>query len=77
MTQPAALAFIPGGSENEGQSQFLLRTLFYSTAKRGQIVESLHVALQRGESKQNFNVWVYGQKEDLKRGSASSCPKWA
>ena len=69
MTQPAALAFLPAGPANDGRSQILLRTLLYSTSKRGQIVESLHVAVQRAESKQNFSVWVYGQKTDLRRGS--------
>jgi hypothetical protein len=75
MTQPAALAFLPAGAENEGQSQVLLRTLFYSTAKRGQIIESLHVTVRRGESKQNFSVWVYGQKSDLRRGSGLFVPQ--
>jgi len=33
------------------------------------VVESLHVSLQRNESKQNFNIWVYGEKANLRRGS--------
>jgi hypothetical protein len=37
-----------------------LRTLLFSTSKRGQTVESLHVKLQRGESRQSFSIWVYG-----------------
>jgi hypothetical protein len=75
MTHPTALAFIPGGTENKGHSQVLLRTLFYSTSKRGQIIESLHISIRRGESKQNFSVWVYGEKEDLKRGSGLFVPQ--
>jgi hypothetical protein len=75
MTQPAALAFLPDTAENEGRSQVLLRTLFYSTAERGQILESLHVTIRRGESKQNFSVWVYGQKDDLRRGSGLFVPQ--
>jgi len=39
-----------------------------STAKRGRVVESMHVALSRNETQQNFNIWVYGD-ERLVRGS--------
>jgi hypothetical protein len=41
-----------------------LRTLLFSTSKRGRVIESMHVAL----SHQNFNIWVYGD-EKLVRGS--------
>jgi hypothetical protein len=51
-----------------------LRTLLYSTAQRGQTIESLHVNLQRGESRQNFSIWVYGQPNDLARGSGLFVP---
>lgn len=51
------------------KNKIYLRTLLYSTAKRGQVLESLHISLQRNESKQNFNIWVYGEKGNLKRGS--------
>jgi hypothetical protein len=49
--------------------------LLYSTAKRGHVLESLHIALQRNESKQNFNIWVYGDKGSLKRGSGLFIPQ--
>jgi hypothetical protein len=42
--------------------------LLYSTAKRGVVLEHLYVRLRRGETQQNFNIWVYGEK-DLARGS--------
>lgn len=45
-----------------------LRTLLYSTAKHGQIVESMYVKLRRAESVQTFNIGVYGDKP-LARGS--------
>lgn len=45
-----------------------LRTLLFSTSKRDRIVESMHVALARNETHQNFNIWVYGD-EKLVRGS--------
>src|SRR5207248_6424641 len=43
-------------------------TLLYSTSRRGQMIESLHVAIQRGETRQNFSVWVHGD-DRLARGS--------
>src|SRR6266850_3088849 len=70
MTQPTVVFFGPDGSRFDSKkNKIYLRTLLYSTAKRGQVLESLHVSLQRNESKQNFNIWVYGEKGNLKRGS--------
>ena len=70
MTQPTVVFFGPDGSRfNSDKNKIYLRTLLYSTAKRGHVLESLHVSLQRNESKQNFNIWVYGEKGNLKRGS--------
>jgi len=71
MTQPTVVFFGPDGGRNDGEKARLkvfLRTLLYSTARRGQTVESMHVNLQRGESKQNFSIWVYGD-DRLARGS--------
>jgi hypothetical protein len=70
MTQPTVVFFGPDGSRfDSDKNKIYLRTLLYSTAKRGQVLESLHVSLHRNESKQNFNIWVYGEKGNLKRGS--------
>ena len=71
MTQPTVIFFGPDGGRRDGHKPRLkvfLRTLLYSTARRGQTVESMHVNLQRGESKQNFSIWVYGD-DRLARGS--------
>lgn len=71
MTQPTVVFFGPDGGRSDGEKPRLkvfLRTLLYSTARRGQTVESMHVNLQRGESKQNFSIWVYGD-DRLARGS--------
>ncbi len=71
MTQPTVVFFGPDGGRRDGVNPRLkvyLRTLLFSTARRGQTVESMHVSLQRGESKQNFSVWVYGDGR-LNRGS--------
>jgi hypothetical protein len=51
-----------------------LRTLLYSTSKRGHLVESIYVSVKRNESHQNFNIWVYGEPE-LKRGSGLFVPQ--
>ena len=76
MTQPTVIFFGPDGGVRGGRRHLkvFLRTLLYSTANRGQTVESLHVNLQRGESRQNFSIWVYGD-ERLARGSGLFVPR--
>jgi len=68
MTQPTVVYFAPDGSGGEGGPKVYMRTLLYSTSRRGHIVESMFVRLRRGESVQTFNVWVYGEGT-LARGS--------
>ena len=71
MTQPTVVFFGPDGGRKKGERvrlKVFLRTLLYSTSRRGQTVESMHVSLQRAESKQNFSIWVYGN-DSLARGS--------
>lgn len=69
MTQPTTIYFGPDGSaKHDPLPKVYLRTLLYSTAKRGQIIESMFVKLHRGESVQTFNIWVYGE-DSLARGS--------
>ncbi len=71
MTQPTTIYFGEDGGrfDQKGRGpKVFLRTLLYSTAKRGNVVSSLHVRLTRGESIQAFNVWVYGD-DKLTRGS--------
>lgn len=77
MTQPTVVFFGPDGPKFEGEkkNKVYFRSLLYSTAKRGHVLESLHVSLQRNESKQNFNIWVYGEKGNLKRGSGLFIPQ--
>lgn len=66
MTQPTLVFFGPDGLA--GGPKVFLRTLLYSSAKRGQIVENMFVKLRRGKSVQTFNIWVYGDRP-LARGS--------
>lgn len=67
MTKPTVIFFGPDGGE-KGISKIFLRTLLYCTSKRGIVLENLYVRLRRGETQQNFNIWVYGEGP-LARGS--------
>ena len=71
MTQPTSIFFGPdGGFFESTRNKVYLRTLLYSSSRKGQVIESMHVTLERGETKQNFSIWVHGgQKGDLFRGS--------
>jgi hypothetical protein len=76
MTQPTTVFFGPDGPLFDGSNnKVYLRCLLYSTAKRGHVLESLYISLHRNETKQNFNIWVYGEKGDLKRGSGLFVPQ--
>jgi hypothetical protein len=71
MTQPTTIYFgvDAGRTDMKGRGgKVFLRTLLYSTSKKGNVISSLHVKLTRGESIQTFNVWVYGD-DKLMRGS--------
>ena len=75
MTQPTTVFLGPDGPQfDRGKNKVYLRTLLYSTAKRGHVVESLYLALWRNETKQNFNIWVHGTKGSLERGSGLFVP---
>jgi hypothetical protein len=62
MTRPTVVFFGPDGNEG-GIPKVFLRTLLYSTGKRGIVLEHLFIRLRRGETQQNFNIWVYGEKD--------------
>jgi hypothetical protein len=71
MTKPTVIFFgpdSPRGREDAPKPKVFLRTLLFSTSKRGRVIESMHVALSRNETSQNFNIWVYGD-DKLLRGS--------
>ncbi len=71
MTQPTVIFFGPDPPDRQGQinQKVFLRTLLFATSKRGRIIESMHVSLSRNEAHQNFNIWTYGERNDLVRGS--------
>src|SRR5580658_4394949 len=71
MTQPTVIFFGPDTPRSRDENplpKVFLRTLLFSTSKRGRVIESMHVTLSRNETHQNFNIWVYGD-EKLVRGS--------
>jgi hypothetical protein len=68
MTKPTVIFFGPDGSGKE-QNKIFIRTLLYSTSDRGQYIENMYIKLSRGEMTQNFNIWVYGDRDSLARGS--------
>jgi hypothetical protein len=70
MTQSTVIFFgpdTPRGSDESLLPKVFLRTLLFSTSKRGLVIESMHVALARNETHQNFNIWVGDER--LVRGS--------
>ncbi|MBS1504350.1 MAG: hypothetical protein JST32_19975 [Bacteroidetes bacterium] len=67
MTRPTVIFFGPDGG-GEKHSKVFIRTLLYSTSDRGQYIQNMYIRLRRGESIQNFNVWVYDDN-GLVRGS--------
>lgn len=71
MTQPTVIYFGPDKGhwkERRAPPKVFLRALLFSTAKRGRVIESMHVTLARNEARQTFNIWVYGESK-LVRGS--------
>jgi len=67
MTKPTVIFFGPDGVDTEHKKVFI-RTLLYSTSDKGKYIQNMFVRLQKGESVQNFNVWVYDDN-GLVRGS--------
>ncbi len=68
MTKPTVIFFGPDGPGKE-LNKIFIRTLLYSTSDRGQYIENMYIKLSRGETIQNFNIWVYGDQNNLARGS--------
>ncbi|HXA30091.1 MAG TPA: hypothetical protein VN193_15225 [Candidatus Angelobacter sp.] len=73
MTQPTLFYLGPDGGRRAHGSRSIPKvsvvTLLYATAKRGRIIENMFIRVRRGETAQNFNIWVYGDPASLRRGS--------
>lgn len=50
-------------------AKIFLRTLLYSTAARGQVIEGMFVKLLHEGSEQVFSFWGYGETKQLVPGS--------
>lgn len=70
ISRPSVLYFGPDSYNRQRKSpKVYIRTLLFSTSKRGRVIESMHVSFSRGEARQNFSIWVYGERGKLVRGS--------
>ncbi len=67
MTRPTVIFFGPDNPVSNHKKVFI-RTLLYSSSEQGQYIQNMFVRLKRGESTQNFNIWVY-EDNGLVRGS--------
>ncbi len=56
------------------QAKIFLRTLLFSTGKRGLVIESLFLRVSEGARFEEFSFWGYGDK-DLVRGSGIFVPE--
>lgn len=68
MTQPTIICFKAERGERKEVPKIFLRSLLYSTAKRGVVIENMYIKLNRGKHNQVFSIWAHGDK-DLVRGS--------
>lgn len=69
MTKPTFIAFCYDWDENKPKAKVVIRSLLYSTGKRGQIIENMFITVRRGETQQTFNIWGHGEFKGLARGS--------
>jgi hypothetical protein len=72
MTQPTQIFFGPSDAPRSGERpspKVYLRTLLFATSKRGRVIENMYVALIHDDVPEHFNIWVYGERLELVRGS--------
>lgn len=68
MTRPT-IVFFGYDMVPRATPKVFLRTLLYSTANRGQVIEGMFVKVRYGGSEQVFSFWGYGETEKLTPGS--------
>lgn len=68
MTQPAVV-FFGFDAVPRTTAKIFIRTLLYSTAANGQVVESMHAVLRHGDRERQFSFWGYSETERLSAGS--------
>ena len=67
MTRPVQF-YIGADISNRTVPKVHFRSLLFSTAKRGQILEDMYVKLSNKSVSKNFVIWVYGEQK-LMRGA--------
>jgi len=74
-TQPSFVAFRYDFSDKPfALAKVFLRTLLFSTGKRGWVIENLFLRVKEGTRSEEFSFWGYGDK-DLVRGSGIFVPE--
>lgn len=68
MTKPT-IVFFGFDTVPKVTPKVFLRTLLYSTATRGQVVEGMYVKLRHADDERIFSFWGYGETEKLSPGS--------
>jgi hypothetical protein len=69
MIRPQFFALLPEESPFGGCLKFFVRTLLFSTGKRGRVIESIFLDLKQDGKTISFHYWMYGELEQLKIGS--------
>ena len=68
MTKPT-IVFFGFDMVPKPTAKVFLRTLLYSTATRGQVVEGMYARVRHGDQERVFSFWGYGETEKLSPGS--------
>jgi|GEM_PF-319158 len=67
-TRPTVVYFGPDAG-GDCPPKVFLRTLLYSTGQRGKVIEHMYARVSRRDNGQVFSIWVYGERDQLVRGS--------
>ena len=61
MTQPVQIAF----TYEKEKPKIFLRTLLYTTGKRGYVIEGLYLKISQNDVVHTFGFWGYGERNEL------------
>lgn len=67
MTRPTMIGVGFGGAGKK--NQVFVRCMLFTTASRGSVIENMYARVRRGETAQNFSIWVHGQVNNMERGA--------
>ena len=66
MVKPSQVWFGFSKPGKKGAAIFI-KSLLYTSGLQGRVIESMYVTLNKGETKQSFNIWNIGQKANMYR----------